>query len=396
MGISRGPRRVSGAKRFLLVAPSLEGHVNPIAAVAAELAARGHDVAWAGHREKLCPMLGPGAHVFPTGSASFATAAGLGQFRALWEGFVLPSGHTMRPGIDAACAAFAPDVLISDALAIAGGLVARQRGIVWASSALPAEFAPEPWVPEATAWVRRRMDEFQAAYGVTEPVDLRFSPDLVLAFTTAEFMGAGFPPPLALVGPALRQDRPDPTFPWEWLDPARRHVLVSMGTLNAGAWKQLWPAVLDATEELADELHLICVARPEMLADPPAHILVRRRVPQVDLLRHVDAVVSHGGYNTVCETLAHGVPLVVVPLRHDQPFNARRVVDAGAGIQVRFSRLGAQDLHAAVRAVLDDPSYREAARRLQASFTAAGGAASAADRLEQLAASSRRQPARDA
>ncbi|EOD63162.1 glycosyl transferase, partial [Amycolatopsis vancoresmycina DSM 44592] len=50
--------------RFLFVVPPLTGHVNPAAGVAAELAARGHEVAWAGHPELLWQLAGPDALVF--------------------------------------------------------------------------------------------------------------------------------------------------------------------------------------------------------------------------------------------------------------------------------------------------------------------------------------------
>ena len=95
-------------------------------------------------------------------------------------------------------------------------------------------------------------------------------------------------------------------------------------------------------------------------------------------------VVSHAGHNTVCETLAHGVPLVVAPIRDDQPVIASQVTTSGAGIRVRFGRVGAAELCTAITTVLDDPSYQAAARRVQTSFTTAGGAAAAADRLEKL------------
>jgi MGT family glycosyltransferase len=107
-------------------------------------------------------------------------------------------------------------------------------------------------------------------------------------------------------------------------------------------------------------------------------------VPQLDLLTHLDAVVSHAGHNTVCEALAHGVPLVVAPIRDDQPAIARQVTDAGAGVRVRFGRVSAAELRDAITTVLDDPSYRAAARRIQTSFTTAGGAPAAADYLEKL------------
>jgi UDP:flavonoid glycosyltransferase YjiC (YdhE family) len=96
------------------------------------------------------------------------------------------------------------------------------------------------------------------------------------------------------------------------------------------------------------------------------------------------AVVSHGGHNTVCESLAHGLPLVVTPIRDDQPIIAQQVVEAGAGVRLRFARLTAAQLRAGVRAVLDDPAYRQGAGRIRDSFAAAGGACAAADHLERL------------
>jgi UDP:flavonoid glycosyltransferase YjiC (YdhE family) len=94
--------------------------------------------------------------------------------------------------------------------------------------------------------------------------------------------------------------------------------------------------------------------------------------------------VSHGGHNTVCEALAHGLPLVVAPIRDDQPIIAQQVTDAGAGVRVRFGRVRTAELGDAIRTVLDDPSYAAAARRVRDSFAAAGGATTAADHLEKL------------
>jgi MGT family glycosyltransferase len=113
-------------------------------------------------------------------------------------------------------------------------------------------------------------------------------------------------------------------------------------------------------------------------------MLVRPFVPQLELIARASAVVSHAGHNTVCEALAHGVPLVVAPIRDDQPIIAQQVADAGAGVRVRYGRVGVAELRSAIEAVIGDPSYREAAERVAASFRSAGGAAAAADRLEKL------------
>jgi MGT family glycosyltransferase len=136
--------------------------------------------------------------------------------------------------------------------------------------------------------------------------------------------------------------------------------------------------------DLGADPQAIVVAPPGTIEAPPPHVLVTDHVPQLALLPHLDAVVSHGGHNTVSETLSHGLPLVVCPIRDDQPIIAQQVVDAGAGERVRFGRVRPADLRAALLAVLEVPSYRAAARRVQESFAAAGGAAAAADHLEKL------------
>ncbi len=107
-------------------------------------------------------------------------------------------------------------------------------------------------------------------------------------------------------------------------------------------------------------------------------------MPQLDLLPHLDAVVSHAGHNTTCEALSFSLPMVVAPIRDDQPAVASQVVDCGAGIRVKFGRVSAAELRDAIVTVLDDPAYAAAAGRIRDSFAAAGGAEAAADRLEKL------------
>jgi UDP:flavonoid glycosyltransferase YjiC (YdhE family) len=89
----------------------------------------------------------------------------------------------------------------------------------------------------------------------------------------------------------------------------------------------------------------------------------------------------HGGHNTVCEALANGLPLVVVPIKDDQMIVAQQVVEAGAGVRVRFGRVGARDLRDAVLQVMSEPRFREAAGRVQQFFAAAEDSKAAADLL---------------
>jgi len=383
--------------RILFVVPPLTGHINPTVAVGTELAARGHDVAWAGQQAALRSLLPEGARVFPvSGDAFDARVAdvrdhrrpprGPAAMKFVWENLIMPLAHTMLPGVTDAVAQFAPHVVVADQQAIAGAVAARQAGAVWVTSAsTPGELLRPPGMQEVEAWVRDQMTAFQLDCGVSDPADLRFSDRLVLVFTTAALIGdtRGFGARYVFTGPALAR-RPDreSSFPWEWLDPARRHLLVTLGTLSGPAGPRFFRTVIDAVADLGGELQAVLAAPPGEPAPP--HILFAGRVPQLALLPRMAAVVCHGGQNTVCEALAYGLPLVVTPMRHDQPIIARQVADAGAGIALRIEQLSATELHHAVRAVLDDPSYRAAAGVVRDSFAAAGGASAAADHLEKL------------
>jgi MGT family glycosyltransferase len=383
--------------RILFVVPPLAGHINPAAAIGAELTARGHDVAWAGQAATLRPLLPGDARVFPVVEDDFEErlragreprrpARGPGAIRFVWESFILPLAEAMLPGVADAIARFAPHVVVADQQAIAGAAAARRAGIAWVTSAsTPGELLrPVAARPDADTWIRGQMTAFQLASGISDPVDLRFSSQLVLVFTTAALIGdtSRFGRQYVFTGPVLAP-RPAPgPFPWEWLDPGRQHLLVTLGTLSGTAGPPFFRTVIDALDGLGGDVQAVLAAPPGEQAPP--HILLAGHVPQLALLPHMSAVVCHGGHNTVCEALAHGLPLVVTPIRDDQPIIAQQVAAAGAGIRLRFDRLSAAQLRDAVQTVLGDPSYRTAAAAVRDSFAAAGGAGTAADHIEDL------------
>ncbi|MCA2215051.1 glycosyltransferase [Jidongwangia harbinensis] len=382
----------AGDRRYLFVVPPLTGHVNPTIAVAEQLRRRGHRVAWAGPEAPLRRRLPGWARVFPTGDLPpgpdrWLTARGAAGLKYLWEDYLLPLARAMRPGVADAVAAYAPDVLVADQHALAGAVVARAGGLPWATSASnAAEFAGAyRTVPKVGADIARLLADFAAEHGQAG-ADLRFSGHLVLIFSTPQLAGpvSGARDTWAFVGPALGGRPPPADFPWPGLAPDRARVLVSAGTLNTGLAGDFYRTAAEAFRPLAGRVQVILVAPPAAVPDPPGNVLVRPFVPQLELLPHLDAVVCHGGHNTVCEALAYGVPLVVAPIRHDGPVNADQVVGAGAGVRTRFARLTAAELSGAVLRVLDEPGFRAAARRIAGSFRAAGGARAAADRLEAL------------
>jgi UDP:flavonoid glycosyltransferase YjiC (YdhE family) len=94
--------------------------------------------------------------------------------------------------------------------------------------------------------------------------------------------------------------------------------------------------------------------------------------------------VSHGGFNSVKEALAEGVPLVILPVAGDQPYCARRCQALGVGRVIWPAERNAAVIRAAVRTVLGDLSYREHARHMRDEAGALPPVAAAVTALERV------------
>ena len=383
------------SRRFLFVVPPLTGHVLPTVAVARALEARGHRVAWAAHPRRVRPLLpegaellalddGPSDDIFSPILERSKAMRGLESLQFLWNDVLIPLARPMLPQVGDAIAKYSPDVVVVDHQAIGGALAARRAGVTWATFCTTSASVVDALgdLPKVKAWVDEQLAKLERDAGLPALPSPDLSPSLVVVFSTEELVGKqAWPLRYRFVGPSI-QDRPDPTpFPWEALAPGPK-VFVSLGTVNAEIGARFFATAKEALADVAAQI--VVVAPPSLLPDPPATFLVRERVPQLALLPKMDAVVCHAGHNTTCEALANGLPLVVAPIRDDQPVVAQQVVAAGAGIRVKFGRLTPAALRDAVTRVLGEASYRQAARRLQASFAAAGGATAAADALEAL------------
>jgi MGT family glycosyltransferase len=124
---------------------------------------------------------------------------------------------------------------------------------------------------------------------------------------------------------------------------------------------------------------------PAEFGPQPANVHIERYIPQALILPHCDAVVSHGGSGSVIGALAHGLPMVLIPMGADQPVNAARCAELGVGRVLDAMTATPQDVRDAVSTVLVDPTYRQAAERMRDEIAALPGPAHAVKLLEQLA-----------
>ena len=377
--------------RYLFVTPPLVGHIVPMIGVAERLRARGDRVAWVGDEPKLRSLLPSHSVVHPATTPPWRQRPpgqrGFAALRDLWTGFLIPLADAMVPDVRRAVADFRPDVLVADQQALAGALVAERLGLPWATSASTSSELSDPLaaLPKVRAWLAALIADLRCRHGDPDaPGDPRFSPYLVLAFTTPELAGAPrVDVPVTFVGPSLRPPDQLHRAAVPIVDPAKPLVYTALGTVNAEAAGRFLTACTRALGERPG-LQAVLADPRGLIRRPPANIRTLPYAPQLEIMAMADAVICHGGHNTVCEALAFGVPLIVAPIRDDQPIIADQVVRAGAGVRVRFDRVGPSQIGEALDLVLTDPQFRMCAARIRDSFEAAGGADAAAERLATL------------
>lgn len=160
-------------------------------------------------------------------------------------------------------------------------------------------------------------------------------------------------------------------------------VYLTFGSVAAGAHLPYFPALYRSAIEALAPLPvrvLVTVGDADReikeLGAVPPNVHVETWVPHDDAARQADVIVCHGGFGSTLGTLAHGTPLVVLPLfSSDQWANGESVVRTGAGITIADDRSARQvlDLPAAetirklagaVSSVLGDDTHRREADRI--------------------------------
>ena len=256
-----------------------------------------------------------------------------------------------------------PDVVLYDISDFAAGLAAEAAGV----PAVSVEITLGEHMKRLGPVIAEALDEVRAEVGLEPDPRLEripHTPSFTLIPEGLEDAAqAGGRPPLRFRVPEPRAPRPLPNW---WPNDHWPLVYLTFGSVAPAMdfFPGLYRGAIDALSALPVRV-LVTVGRERDPADigpvtPNVH--VAGWVPQADVMPHAAAMVCHGGSGTVNAALAAGLPMAVVPLFADQPHNARRVAEIGAGIAVAPDQL--MRLPDAVRSLLADGSYRAAAGRI--------------------------------
>jgi len=199
-----------------------------------------------------------------------------------------------------------------------------------------------------------------------------------------DFPGIPWPTQFHYAGPFHDDEGRGPVvFPWEQLT-GKPLVYASLGTLVNGL-DDVYKHILRAVEPLEDVQVVLSVGNnisPENVGRIPSNTIVVRSAPQIELLKRAALCITHAGMNTVLESLAHGVPMVAIPIGYDQPGAAARIAHHGTGEFIELDDLTTDRLRSLIEKVLQNPSYRERAQYFQKVISKTRGLDVAADIIE--------------
>ncbi len=376
---------MSAPRHFAIVAPPTPGHLNPLLALGAALGALGHRV--------TVVHLADARRFVPDTPIAFAALRGAGDRAGVLDAYLAtlaqatgPFGlphmirataamsKTLLDALPAALERIGAEVVIADAAEGAGAVAAARAGLPCIASVTGLPLLREPGVPPPyLGWRYRRgawgLFRNWGGYLVSDrllrpltravgkvPEPLLHVAQCPRAF---DFPRRRLPAAFHYGAPWRLPEAPAPDLPGD-----RPLVFCSLGTLQ-GARAHLFAGMARACEQAGARA---VVAHGGALSEAaaaslPGGAVARAWWPQRGVLAKCSAAILHGGFNTVLDALAAGVPIVAAPIAFEQPATAARVAHHGVGRVVK--RPSADRLAAALKDVLTDPAYRLAAERMR-------------------------------
>jgi len=150
--------------------------------------------------------------------------------------------------------------------------------------------------------------------------------------------------------------------------------------------QKLWKDLFEAFGEDPNVLFITSVGKQSDALegeglDVPSNFIIRQEIPQLKVLRQVDVFITHGGWNSLQESLLCGVPMLVLPGFGDQMNNARKMEEIGAGIGIidSYSNASVDLLQSSLNQLLYKENFKSKAKAIGKKLRDANGAKKAAD-----------------
>jgi UDP:flavonoid glycosyltransferase YjiC (YdhE family) len=389
--------------RVLFTYAGGSGHADPLVPIAVAVRAAGHDVAFFGRRSADAALDAEGFTLFADTDDRALAAGDDAPITPLLEldlereyrdlrGFADRIARARMARVVALADVWRPDLLVCDEVDYGGMIGAERLRLPHATVLTNASGSFLRAVDVAGP-----LDAIRAEHGLpADPGLVMPARGLVVSPFPPSFRDPAFPLPANAIsirsegGGALAGFAPD------WLSrlPDGPTVYFTLGTIFNQESGDLFRRVLSGLRELPATV-IVTVGRsldPDRFGSQPDNVHIERYIPQSLLLPYCDLVVNHGGSGSVIGALAHGLPLVVLPMGADQLPNAQRCEQLGVGVVLDAVRATPRMVRDTTSALLHDADAREAAERIRDEIAALPGPDAVVPVIEQLVERRRASP----
>ena len=384
--------------KILFVNGNLHGHINPTLPIVKELVQRGESVYYFSTKEFQRKLEAAGAIFLDYGTEfnqflqSFRPH-GDHPFYTLME-YMLALDRAVIPIVLKKTEGLQFDCLIHDVMFGGGNILADKLQIpaIASCSSFVMEKPPLParmfelgfhlqldylYEELSVAQAEWQLDTLQIS-------DIFFKrAPLVLVYTSRLFqpLGESFDPSFLFVGPSIMDRNEVLDFMLDETG-AKKIIYISMGTIIHNCI-DFYCKCFDAFAEKSYQVVMSVGSKTEIssLGKIPDNFIVRNYVPQLEILKHSDAMISHGGLNSVSEALYFEVPVIAIPMSNDQPAIAKRLTELGAGLALKMEEITPDLLYQTVDTVLNHPCFKEHSAEISKTFRQAGGYQKAVDEI---------------
>jgi MGT family glycosyltransferase len=172
---------------------------------------------------------------------------------------------------------------------------------------------------------------------------------------------------------ALPTPAGQPTLPewWHHLDPTKRLVLVTQGTVANRDFGQVIAPALVALGGREDVTIIVTTGGQPVESIPvaiPSNARIASFLPYAQIMSEIDLLITNGGYGTVNMAITHGVPIISAGLTEDKEEVSAHVQWSGTGIDLRTNQATPEAIKQTVDKIFTHPRYRERARQLSLEF----------------------------
>ena len=363
--------------RMLFTFAGGTGHFQPLVQLAHAAERAGHTVAFAGQPGMMATVEEAGFGGFDTGGRTLLETTErtpllefdlAREHRAIRETFAGKAARERATRVRELCESWHPDIVVCEEMDFGAVVAAEALGIPYAT-VISIGSGAFVWLQ----LVREPLNALRDEHGLPPDPELSMLHRyLVISPFPPSFRDPANPlPPNAHPIRAVAADRAaadEDVLSWLASHPPRPLVYFTLGTIFNLESGDLFERVLAGLRELSVDV-VVTVGReldPRVLGPQPSNVYVRSYIPQSALLPHCDLVVSHAGSGSVVGALAHGLPMVLLPIGADQPFNAARCHDLRVGRVLNAFEAAPEDVRRAAAAVLADTTYGQNAKRLEA------------------------------